>query len=99
MMNKSYSIVSPSLFKKEDEYRAKVKLLEENPDEFPDIYLKINEGDFTNWFIHVTKMDLVEVDKKHTRIQCEYGIVRVPKGVSDTDIDKAKPQLGVVLDA
>ena len=98
-MNKSYSLVSPSLFIQEDAYNAKVASMQSNPDEFPDIFLKINDGDFTNWFIHVTKMSLVEVSKKESRIQCEYAVAHVPKGITDADIEKMKPKLAPVLDA
>jgi hypothetical protein len=97
-MNNSYSIVDPALFLKEKEYEEKVKLLQKNENEFPNIYFKINEGNFKNWFIQITDVDIIKKKKKDAvSMRCKYSVVKVPKSISDKDIKDTKPELDLVV--
>lgn len=93
MNPKRYSLVDPMLFLKQEEYEKKVKSLQENENEFPFIFFKINEGKFQNWFIQLTNIGLREEEEDLLSIQCQYSIVKVPKSITDDMLDTQKPEL------
>jgi hypothetical protein len=94
-MSKNYTLVDPVLFLKEEDYAAKVKSLQENENEFPCIFFKINDGKFKNWFIQLTGVGLHDnQDEEETvALQCKYSVVKVPKSITDDVLDKEKPEL------
>lgn len=97
-MEKSYSIIDPMLFLKEEQYKEKVKLLQENESEFPSLYFKINEGEFKNWFIEITSVDIVKKKTKgQVLMRCKYSVIKVPKSISDENIKSTKPKLDLVV--
>ena len=97
-MNKNYSLVDPLVFIKEEEYFQQLEELNKNPDKFPRIYFRVNEGTYKNWHFCIDNAQLIDDNNGETAsVRCTYNVMRVPKKVTEEEIVKSQPQLDQII--
>lgn len=87
MTNKpSYSYVDAEIFAKDKA-------------EGEDIFLKLNEGQFKDWVVQITKIEVNddEINEEICNMRMEYVVLKVPKNVKDEQVTESKPKLDIVL--